>query len=94
MAALLREADVPLNHQIWAESRHARQHVEPEVATLKLALAEIAPFYNADRLTFIVAHRHRISVDQVQRENMRRSAIELVRLIELQVPRSLASSGV
>src|SRR3546814_20491364 len=75
------------------ELRHACQHIEPEIAPVELAFAEIAPFDDRDRpgvppVFWRLLHRHRVAVDEIERKSVRRGAIKLVRLVQPQIPRA------
>ena len=76
----------------WAKSEPSalkaddlRENVEAEVAPLELALAEVAPLGKGDRLAVVRAHRQRVAVHEVLRQHVGRGAIQLVRLIEIQI---------
>ncbi len=76
----------------WAKSEPSAlkaddlgEDVEAEVAPLELALAQVAPLGKGDRLVIAGAHRQRVAVDEVLRQHVGGSPIELVRLIEIQV---------
>ena len=76
----------------WAKSEPSAlkadelgEGVEAEVAPLELALAEVAPLGKGDRLAVLRAHRQRVAVDEVLRQHVGGGAVEVVRLIEIQV---------
>src|SRR3546814_20629519 len=62
------------------ELRHACQHIEPEIAPVELAFAEIAPFDDRDRpgvppVFWRLLHRPRVAVDEIERKYVRSGAI-------------------
>ena len=59
--------------------------VEAEVTPLESALAQIAPLGEGDRQVVMGAHRQGVAVDEVLRKHVERGAIQVVRLIEVQI---------
>jgi len=68
-----------------AEQRRRGEGVEAEVAPLELAFAQVAPFGKGDRLAVMRAHRQRVAVHEVLREDPGCGAIEFVRGVHAQV---------
>lgn len=54
---------------LCAESRRLGEGVEPEIATLELALAKISPLGKGDRLAIASEHFHRVTMDDVLRQH-------------------------
>ena len=61
------------------------EDVEAEVAPLELALAEVAPLGKGDRLAIAGAHRQGVAVDEVLRQHVEGGAIQVIRLVEIQI---------
>ena len=69
------------------ERRHLSKSIKAEVAPLELALAEVAPLGEGDGLAVMRAHRQRVTVDEVLRQDVESGAIEVIRLIQIQIAR-------
>src|SRR5271157_131390 len=70
-----------------AERRHLRERFKTEVATLELALAQVAPFSERDRPPVIREQPQRITMHKVLGQNVRSGQIKLVRFSQIQVLR-------
>ncbi len=60
---------------LLAERGHTREHIKPEITALELALADISPFDDRDRAAPLTIfgdsfHRHRVAMDQVERQDV------------------------
>ena len=70
---------------LLAESRHLRKNFKAEVAPLELALAEVAPLGKGNGLAVMRAHRQRVTMHEILRQDIESGPIELIRFIQIQI---------
>src|SRR5690242_12669622 len=70
---------------VSAECRGMGQYVEPEVPPLEPSLAQVAPFREGDRRSLAVFHAHRISMDDVERQDIASGTIQVARRVDIEV---------
>ena len=68
-----------------AERRYLRKDLKAEVSPLELALAEVPPLGKGNGLAVVHAHRQRVAMHEVLRQDIESGPVEIVALLQIQI---------